>query len=141
MTSYETEQQEIFNDEEKGRNDNFVMFFRKHAPEIDALLKENPVAYRLFYFIANNMNHYNALVASYQVFMEALDISKATTYRSIKLLQEKGLLEIKKSGSSNIYILNQEIVWTSWANNKQYCEFTGKIMLAKSENPNYIYKK
>lgn len=127
--------------EEKGRNDNFIMFFRKHSPEIDLLLKENPIAYRLFYFIANNMDNYNALIASYQVFMDALEISKATTYRCIKLLQEKGFLEIKKTGTSNVYILNQDIVWTSWANNKQYCEFTGKIMLAKSENPDYTYRK
>lgn len=96
-------------------------------------LAESPAAMKLFWFIANHMDGYNALLASYKVFEEALNMSESTITRGIKKLREMGLLYIKKSGSANVYMLNPDIIWKSWATNMQYCEFPAKVILAKSE--------
>ena len=96
-------------------------------------LAESPAAMKLFWFIANHMDGYNALIASYAVFQEALGISVPTIARGIKFLKDNGLLHIKKSGSANVYMLNPKVIWKSWGNNVKYCEFPAKVLLAESE--------
>lgn len=96
-------------------------------------LTDTPSANKLFWFIAQNMDGYNALIASYALFQEALDMSRPTVARGIKILREKGLLYVQKSGTSNVYLLSPNIVWKSWGNNMQYCEFPAKVLLAQSE--------
>ena len=96
-------------------------------------LAESPAAMKLFWFIANHMDGYNALLASYKVFEEALNMSESTITRGIRTLRKMGLLYIKKSGSANVYMLNPDVIWKSWATNMQYCEFPAKVLLAKSE--------
>ena len=60
-------------------------------------------------------------------------MSIPTIARGIKVLKDKGMLHIKKSGSANVYMLNPDVVWKSWGNNRKYCEFPANIVLAKSE--------
>ena len=48
-----------------------------------------PAAGKIFFFIANHMDGYNALIASYSVFAEALGLSNSTVTRGIKYLREK----------------------------------------------------
>ncbi|MBE6943969.1 MAG: helix-turn-helix domain-containing protein [Ruminococcaceae bacterium] len=96
-------------------------------------LADCPAANKLFWFIANHMDGYNALIASYAVFQEALGVSVPTIARGIKYLKDNGLLHIKKSGSANVYMLNPKVIWKSWGNNMKYCEFPAKVLLAESE--------
>ena len=96
-------------------------------------LADYPAATKLFWFIAKQMDGYNALIASYAVFQEALNMSIPTIARGVKVLKEKGILHIKKSGSANVYIMNPDLIWKSWSNNKQYCEFPAKVILSASE--------
>ena len=96
-------------------------------------LTESPAAGKLFWFIANHMDGFNALIASYTVFHEALGISNPTIARGIRFLRENGLLYVKKSGPTNVYMLNPDIIWKSWGNNKKYCEFPANIIISESE--------
>lgn len=96
-------------------------------------LSNSPAASKLFWFIANHMDGYNALIASYKVFEEALGLSKPTITRGIKFLKDMGLLVIKKSGSANVYIINPQLIWKSWGNNLKYCEFPANVILSQSE--------
>lgn len=79
------------------------------------------------------MDGYNALIASYKVFEEALDLSKPTIARGIKFLKDKGYIYILKSGSANVYTINPKIIWKSWGKNIQYCEFPANIIISKAE--------
>ena len=96
-------------------------------------LSENPAASKLFWFISNHMDGYNALIASYKIFEEALGMSESTITRGIRKLKAMGLLYVKKSGSSNVYLMNPNVIWKSWGNNMKYCEFPAKIMLSLTE--------
>ena len=105
----------------------------KGTDVLSACIDENPKAVKLLLFIFQHMDKYNAVVCSYQVFQEALGISKATVQRAIKYLKDKGLIYIYKSGTSNVYVANPDVVWNSWGNNRQYCQFPANIVLSASE--------
>ena len=46
----------------------------------DWLMKTSPAAYRLFRFITQNMDNYNALMCSYKVFEESLGYKQSTIF-------------------------------------------------------------
>ena len=91
-------------------------------------------------FICEHMDGYNALMASYRVFEDYTGKSSRTVTRCIKDLYDGGYIDILKSGTSNVYIINQAIAWTSYGNQKQYCKFNGNILISASENKDYYYR-
>ena len=96
-------------------------------------LDGNPKALKLLLFIFDHMDNYNALICSYKVFQEALKMSKATIQRAIRYLKDSGFLYVYKSGTSNVYVANKNLVWKSWGTNFEYCKFPANIILAESE--------
>ncbi|MCH5301118.1 MAG: hypothetical protein J1E56_07355, partial [Ruminococcus sp.] len=50
---------------------------------LNKLIAENPTAFRVFLFILQMMDNYNAVVASYKVMQEALNVSQSTIKRSV----------------------------------------------------------
>lgn len=118
------------------RKSPFTNFYQVNIDESPALRKcldENPKALKLLFFIFDHMDNYNAVVCSYKVFQEALGISAKTVQRSIKYLKENGFLYVYKTGTSNVYVANKNLVWRSWGSNYEYCEFPANIVLSASE--------
>lgn len=95
--------------------------------------QENPAAMSVLLFFIEHADRMNALVVSYKAMQEFLGVSQATIARSIKYLREKGFVYVYKSGSSNVYVLNNELVWSNSGNKVQYCKFPANIMLTASE--------
>lgn len=99
----------------------------------DWLMAKSPIAYRIFKFLINNMDGYNSVVCSYAVLQEYFGVSKPTITRAIKLLKDKKYVEVYKSGTSNVYAINKNIVWNSWGTNYKYAKFGANIILSESE--------
>ena len=116
------------------------MMYRDHMPELRWLMKKSGIASGIFNFIMEHMDSRNALCCSYAVFMDYFEISKPTVTRAIKLLKDNGFIDVLKSGTSNVYVVNTEVAWTSWNNSKQYCQFDGKILVSRKENKDYYYR-
>ena len=135
------QQKEIENQENEKKNSNFIMMYREHMTEIRWLINKSGKAANILNFILEHMDYNNALMCSYQVFMDYFEISHSTVVRAIKLLKENGFIDVLKSGTSNVYIVNQEIAWTSWDNKKKYCKFNGNILISAKENKDYQYRK
>ena len=133
----EEDEKKIKEREEKRKNKNFVMLFRDNMPEMRWLMKKNANASLILNFIIEHMDRYNALICSYKVFQEYFGISSETVRRSIKLLKDNGFIDILKSGSNNVYIINHEVSWSSWENNKKYCKFEGRVLISHSENTTF----
>lgn len=112
---------------------NFYQVNKDNSEYLRSCLDENPKALKLLFFVFDHMDKYNAVMCSYQVFQEALGISKATVQRCIKYLKDNGFLYVYKSGSSNVYVANKDLVWNSWGSNVEYCEFPANIILSASE--------
>lgn len=112
---------------------NFLQVNKETYKLEDKLMKKNPLAYRIWRFLANNMDHYNAVMVSYNVLMEIFDVSRTTIYRAIKVLEDGEYIKIYKSGTSNIYAINDNMVWNSWGTNKKYSKFSANIIIGESE--------
>ena len=124
----------------KSKFKDFYQINKKHSDKLITLALKNPKANALLLFILNNMDGLNALQCSSIVLQEALGMSRTTIYRLTKYLQQNGFIAILKSGTSNVYIVNDDLAWSSWGNNKQYCKFPATVMLSGTENAEFLQK-
>lgn len=126
---------------EESKNGDFVQFSREYLQNVAQISRYgNQTALELFMFICEHMDGYNALMASYQVFMDYTGKSKSTCIRAVKWLYDQGFVDILKSGNSNVYIINQRVAWTSYANQRKYCKFSGNMLISASENKDWFYR-
>ena len=129
---WEREQKERENASKSPYSD-WAQLNKKNVVHLIKASQENPTALSVLLFFIENMNKMNAIVASYAVIQEVLGMSKATVTRSIKYLKDKGFIAIYKSGSSNVYVINNNLVWTNYGNKIQYCKFPAEVILSASE--------
>ena len=94
---------------------------------------KHPKAAAIISFLVDQMDNHNAVMCSYKVLEEVLGVSSETIRRNIKILKENGYIAVLKSGTSNVYAVNDSIFWKSWGNNKQYSKFPANIILSLSE--------
>ena len=87
------------------------------------------------------MDDYNAVICSYKVLQENFGVSQVTVARAIKILKEKQYIEVYKSGTSNVYAINKNIVWNSWGTNYDYAKFGANIILSESEQEKSVQAK
>ena len=125
---------------EEDKNANFVQLYREHMPEMRWLMTNHPFPSSLLFFILEHMDNRNALACSYSVFEDYFEKSRMTIYRAIKLLQENGFLDVLKMGTSNVYIVNEDLAWTDYNSNKKFAKYDGKVLVSKKENKDYEYR-
>lgn len=123
-------------DEQKNRD--FVQVYRDHIDDLTRLARDNAKAYDLFMLLCKHMDGLNALCVSNVALQELLDCGRATVCRAIKYLKDNGWICVLKSGTSNVYIANPDVVWTSYDNQKKYCKFQATVLLSSSENNEYL---
>ena len=128
----DTETGEILSSRKIKPNANFVQFYRNEIGSIRELIKDEPKAASLFLFLSEKMDQENALIVSQETLSEYFGISKRTIIRQLNVLKEKGFIEIIKSGTANVYLVNANIAWTSYAK-KKYAQFKANVFVSKSE--------
>jgi len=138
QTEYEEEKKE-----RDKRNHNFVQIYRDHMTELRWLMINHPLASSVLFYILEKMDGKNVLACSYKVLEEYFNKSNSTLHRAVKILKENGFLTVAKMGTSNVYIVNTDIAWTSYEDqksqsNSMYAEFDGKILISKKENEDYV---
>ena len=84
------------------------------------------------------MDGTNALCVSNKALQEILGCSKPTVCKAVNFLRDNGWICVLKSGTSNVYIVNPDVAWTSYGNQKQYCQFQASVLLSSSENAEYL---
>lgn len=124
------------NDDSK--NKDFVQLYRRHIDDVARLARDNRSAYDLFMFLIKHMDGFNALCISTNVLAEIMGVSTRTIFRATKYLKDTGWICILKSGSTNVYIVNPDIAWTSYGNQKLYCRFATNVILSSTENAEYL---
>lgn len=130
IEKFEEKQREL---EKKSTYRNFVQLNRQNIHHIIAICNIDKQATRILLFMLENMDKFNALICSYTVFQEQLEISISTVKRAIKILKEQGFIAIYKSGTSNVYVINDDLAWTNHGNKHQYCKFPANVVLTASE--------
>lgn len=122
------------------KNYNFIQLYKDHMPEIRWLMSNHGFANNLLFFILEHMDNRNALACSYTVFEDYFRKSRSTIYRSLKILEENGFIDILKMGTSNVYLVNHDLAWTDKNTNKKYSKYDGKILVSRKENKDYQYR-
>lgn len=83
------------------------------------------------------MDNRNSLVCSYTIFEDYFEKHRSTIYRAIKILQDNGFLDILRVGTSNVYIVNENLAWTDKNTNKRFSKYDGKILVSHTENKDH----
>lgn len=133
--------EEIREKEKKSPFRNWYQMNREHSKVMIELATKYPKAQAILLFLLEQMDKYNAIMCSYQVLQEVLNISQVTVARNIKVLKDWGFIVVLKSGSSNVYIINDDLAWSSWGKNRKHCKFPANIILSSEENKDYFVKK
>jgi DNA-binding transcriptional regulator YdaS (Cro superfamily) len=130
------------------KNDNFYMLFKDGGSQkVRELINISPPAAQIFMFLAEQADRTNAVVASGKALAKYLNLSEATVSRALKILSKKEedkepYLEILKSGGTNVFVLNPEIVWSAWKTGKDYCLFgNAKILITTDEQDLSVKKR
>lgn len=121
---------------EKAKKSPFDRFYQVNTENnkfLTELATKQPKALAILLFIFEHMDNYNALMASHRVFEEQFGLSLSTVKRCIRYLKEHGYIYIYKSGASNVYVVNNNLVWKSYGKNAKYCKFPANIILSSSE--------
>lgn len=133
LKAQEQEEQEQLKQARKSPFSKFYQINKEHSEDMQWLLDKNPKAFKILLFLLDHMDKYNAVMCSYQVLQEALGMGRTTASTAIRLLKEHGFIAVLKSGTSNVYIVNNDLAWNSWGNNVKYCEFPANIIISASE--------
>ena len=119
-------------------NEDFVMYYRPFMDALTDMAGKNYTAFKLFQLLCKHMDGYNALSVSNRTLQELLGYSKPTICSAVKYLKENGWIDVLKNGTSNVYVVNSDVAWTSYANQKQYCKFNGTFLLSGTENHEFL---
>lgn len=123
---------------EEKKNKDFVQVYRSYIDELTKLALEQPKSYKLLMLLIKHMDGTNSLIVSNVVLQELLGLSRATVCRSVKYLKENGWIDVLKSGTTNVYVVNPNVAWTSYANQKEYCKFNSSVLLSATENAEFL---
>ena len=88
---------------------NYIHFNKAHLNKI-ADLGQNQLALKVFMFMCNNMNSSNTIVISMKALIGIFNVSRQSISKAIKYLKDNDLLYVYKNGTSNIYVINQNVV-------------------------------
>lgn len=132
-------EEEVKNEEEQLKRDRrctfgrWTQFNNEHTKELMWLTLKHPKANAILLFLVDQMDNYNAVMCSSKVIEEVLGVSRVTISRSISVLKDNGFIAVLKSGTSNVYAINDTVYWKSWGNKKQYSKFPANLVLSLSE--------
>ena len=115
------------------QNKNFVQFYRREIHTIAMLGRTDPLALAIWLWIVERMGYDNALVCSMQPLVDDFQKTRQTISKKISFLRKRGYLAVAKTGTTNVYMINAEIVWASSASRRRKAEFRANVVLAESE--------
>lgn len=124
----------------KELNDNFVQFYVDNMDLIIDINRKNPTAGTILLWIVKHMDKSNALVVSQTAICDALDIHRNTVTNAVNFLKENKALDVFKSGTTNVYAINEQVAWKDIAENKKFAHFSAKVFLSANEQPKFQTK-
>ncbi|MDQ6961330.1 MAG: replication/maintenance protein RepL [Mariprofundaceae bacterium] len=97
------------------------------------LTKANAMAANVFYFLMKYMDTDNCLVVSMHTISLSVGVSRQTISKSVSYLKKHQYIAVFKSGTSNVYTLNSNIVWKDRGDKKVEALLYGAVLLSLDE--------
>lgn len=119
--------------EKRAKGPRFTKVYERGWQAI-ALLIDNRMAAKVYVFLAQHAGHDNAVVCTFELLAEELEVSEKTVRRAVKHLEQGNHLVVAKVGTANAYILNPAEVWKTYENHKRFCAFGARTLASKAQN-------
>lgn len=116
------------------RNRRFTKVYERGWEALSGLL-DNRAAAKLYVFLADKCGHDNALVCTYDVLAEELEMHERTIRRAVRDLETRKHIVVAKVGTANCYILNPDEIWKTADENKRFCGFRTRTLVSTKLNP------
>lgn len=124
---------ELENKDSRTRNPHFFQFYKRNFSLVRFLVENNHSAAKLFFHIVEHMDKSNALVISQVALCESLNMCRTKVWKSAKYLKDNKYLNVYKSGTSNIYVINCQLIWQQAHNRKKFAKFNASVYITESE--------
>jgi len=125
-----------------GKNSNFIQVSRKQGTAaIAALAKKSVLALQIYMFLAEKIDEFNAVVCPSKVLEEKFKRSRSRISAATSILKKGNYLGVSKAGTTNVYHLNSDAIWTSKNGMRKHAECKGIILMALSEQGDYVAPK
>lgn len=113
----------------------------EHTKDLMTLAVKYPRAHAVLYFLVDQMDNQNAIIVSINTLAELMGVSRQTVSNSIKILKDTNFIEVHKSGSSNVYSVNNSVFWKSHQKNRKYAKFSANVIISSEEQDKDIKQK
>lgn len=115
--------------EEALKNHRFAQLYFDSMDALAVVGHENGLAVGIFLFLARRMAHDNSIVVSREALAHFFGVHTNLISQAIKVLKERGFIEVKKNGKANVYHLNTAVVWKTYGNLKHKASFNRTVYL------------
>lgn len=115
--------------EKKSPFSNFAQLNLDKMEYLISLSSKSRSAWSLLLFMFRYMNEMNVMSCPQTVFMECLGMSRTTVSKGLGVLMKHGFIHVERNGGFGTYYVNQELVWKTYGNRVQYCEFPTETRL------------
>ena len=105
--------EEAYRRRQKSTYTNWGQWNYKKTEGLEKVAAKNGLAAAIFLYMARKSDKYNKLTCPYKVFQEEFGVSERSVGRAVRLLEEGKLVTIYKSGTSNVYVLDDTVTWKS----------------------------
>lgn len=119
-------------------NREFVQVYPKGWKRLQALIRTNPSAARVYAFLAEHIDgSCGAVVVAQEIIAKELEVHERTIRRLTQQLEAAGaLVRIKVGTGVYAYALDPAEVWRSWDDKKECAAFVTKTLVLKSDRSN-----
>ncbi|TPH12785.1 replication/maintenance protein RepL [Litorilituus lipolyticus] len=97
----------------------YVQFFNRYQKLLRALLKENKMSFIILLFLCENMDKRNTFHITQKDLAKIFNVGERHVRQSIDLLKSHKIINVKKDGTTNYYIVNSNIAWKGSLENKR----------------------
>lgn len=111
----------------------FVKMYRQFVSQIADLSMQDVQALRVLLFLVRQMDSKNALVIPMSLIADMLGITRQTVSAKVKYLESEGWISIMRVGRQNVYIVNPDVFWTAYADQKSFCRFEAQVVLSSED--------
>jgi len=122
----------------------FTNFTQVNDPDgweaINNLYKTNPTAGTIFTEMVKLMDSSNGLIVSMAALGARVSKTRQTVAKAVRFLADNKYISIYKSGNSNVYTLNANIVWKDKGYKKVEAELYCNVLLNLAEQSAEVQK-
>ena len=115
------------------KNYNFVQLYRENLDSISELARKNPMATSVLFYFFKIINRQNSVIVNQSVMASHFNVSRQTINTSLRQLKKMGFITSLRSGGACVYIINSDIVWTTYNDKRTTSTFTAQVVVSLEE--------